>query len=529
MLAILVIISLFTNYGTSVAAQKGKVLQVTDVRNGKFVLYEQNLKEILAKIPESTEVGVLSIAGEYRKGKSFLLNFFLQYLEYRKSCDVTSPIMGEQELKTTLRKGTFQHPWLRNMDTKGGFQFRSGNERETTGINMWSEPFIIQSKDNGKRIAILVMDSQGLYDAHTKRDDNVRLFNMVSMLSSTLIMNTPQNMNYNQLKELKYFLKYASASTTITQGTKLFQTISFLFRDFTLEEQKGYEAGTTTINRFLIPNANQSNDVITTANALKKGFTKITGFALPRPGNKVTKSDFDGSLKVIDFEFLEYLQRYVVSIVDDMEPKHPMVYNLTAIDFIKHVKNMAESFNQNLSPGELLRLQETQLANRVTDTLESLVQKHIDSLRSFVEEKNITFYSNLTNTHISSIIEDRHFRMKNQVLSSHVKNETMKFILRLDGDNQPMTALKILDINMEAGYTKIKNTLMRIAANKKSEAELREQERQAIESGNKRELDRVQRELKKLLEERKRGNIIWKIGSKILELAVPAIIGGLFG
>ena len=529
MLAILVIITFFTNYGPSVAAQEGEVLQLTDIRHGQFFVYEDNLKQILAKIPESTEIGVVSIAGEYRKGKSFLLNFFLQYLEYRKSFDVTPPIMGEQELKTTLRKGIFQHPWLRNMDTKGGFQFRSGNERETTGINMWSEPFIIKSKDNGKRIAILVMDSQGLYDAHTKRDDNVRLFNMVSMLSSTLIMNTPQNMNYNQLKELKYFLDYASASTTITKGTKLFQTISFLFRDFTLEDEKGYEAGKTTINRFLIPNANQSDDVKRTANRLKKGFTKITGFALPRPGNKVTKSNFDGSLKLIDFEFLEYLQRYVVSVVDDMEPKHPMVYNLTAPDFIKHVKTMAESFNRNLSPSELLRLQETQLANHVTDILESLVQKHIDSLRSFVDENDITYYVNKTEQHISSIIENEHFRRKQVLLFSHAQNISMKFVLRLDGENQPMTALKILGNNLEAGYTKIKKTLMTIAISKRLEADLREQERRAKEIGNQEELDEVQRRLKKVLADRQRGNIIWKIGSKILELAVPAIIGGLFG
>ncbi len=50
-----------------------------------------------------------------------------------------------------------------------------------------------------------------------------------------------------------------------------------------------------------------------------------------------------------------------------------------------------------------------------------------------------------------------------------------------------MTALKILGKNLETGYTKVKATLMMIATSKRTEAELREKERQAIADGNKRE------------------------------------------
>ncbi len=49
-----------------------------------------------------------------------------------------------------------------------------------------------------------------------------------------------------------------------------------------------------------------------------------------------------------------------------------------------------------------------------------------------------------------------------------------------------------------------------------------------IREKDKREVDRIEKELRKLLADRK-WDIVCKIGSKILELAVPAIIGGLFG
>ena len=138
-----------------------QALHVVDVVNGTFVSYNDNLKTIFSQVKPGTEVAVISIAGEYRKGKSFLLNFFLQYLQYRSSNPAAVSTPGD-EMMNMVQHGN--HPWLRDVHKNSGFHFKSGIKRDTTGITMWPTPFLIRKSD-GRELAVIVMDSQGLYDS----------------------------------------------------------------------------------------------------------------------------------------------------------------------------------------------------------------------------------------------------------------------------------------------------------------------------------------------------------------------------
>lgn len=62
---------------------RGSPVQVVKVVDNSFELDEENLLSILSRPDvKNKPVVVVSVAGAFRKGKSFLLNFFIRYLDH---------------------------------------------------------------------------------------------------------------------------------------------------------------------------------------------------------------------------------------------------------------------------------------------------------------------------------------------------------------------------------------------------------------------------------------------------------------
>lgn len=78
--------------------------------NGRFRLNEENLKKILHREDvQDKPVVVLSIAGPLRKGKSFLLNFCIRYLDYA----IENKVSVQQKHNTSLNWiPTFTFPYI---------------------------------------------------------------------------------------------------------------------------------------------------------------------------------------------------------------------------------------------------------------------------------------------------------------------------------------------------------------------------------------------------------------------------------
>ena len=81
------------------------------------------------------QVVIISVAGAFRKGKSFLLDFFLRYMKRDTEGDA-----GD---------------WLGDCDEPlEGFHWRGGADRDTTGMLLWSEPFIVDLPDKTQVLVV---------------------------------------------------------------------------------------------------------------------------------------------------------------------------------------------------------------------------------------------------------------------------------------------------------------------------------------------------------------------------------------
>ena len=78
------------------------------------------------------QIALISIAGAFRKGKSFLLNFFVPYLEH-------------------LHKGG-KGKWFDETTVLDKFNWRGGADRDTNGIFIWSVPYILEDQ-NGEEVS----------------------------------------------------------------------------------------------------------------------------------------------------------------------------------------------------------------------------------------------------------------------------------------------------------------------------------------------------------------------------------------
>ncbi|CAO2584540.1 Atl3 [Lemmus lemmus] len=264
-----------------------------------FELEERALASILLQDHiRDLDVVVVSVAGAFRKGKSFILDFMLRYL-YSQKEGSHSNWLGDPEEPLT------------------GFSWRGGSDPETTGIQIWSEVFTVE-KPGGKKVAVVLMDTQGAFDSQSTVKDCATIFALSTMTSSVQIYNLSQNIQEDDLQQLQLFTEYGRlAMDEIFQ--KPFQTLMFLVRDwsFPYEYSYGLQGGMAFLDKRLQVKEHQHEEIQNVRNHIHSCFSDVTCFLLPHPGLQVaTSPDFDGKLKDIASEFKEQLQALIPYVLN---------------------------------------------------------------------------------------------------------------------------------------------------------------------------------------------------------------------
>ncbi|KAG2467457.1 atlastin-3-like [Polypterus senegalus] len=234
------------------------------------------------------DVAVVSIAGALRKGKSFLLDFMLRYMSRDKEADL----------------------WLGSEDEPlTGFSWRGGSEPDTNGIQIWSEVFVVK-KPGGKKIAVVLMDTQGAFDSHSTVKDYATIFALSTMTSSIQIYNLSQNIQENALQQLQLFTEYGRLAMDECY-VRPFQSLMFLVRDWSCpyEYDYGLRGGMQFLETRLKVKEQQHEEIQNVRKHIHSCFSTVSCFLLPHPGLKVaTSQHFRGQLCDIAEEFKNQLK-----------------------------------------------------------------------------------------------------------------------------------------------------------------------------------------------------------------------------
>uniref|UniRef100_A0A2A4K8V3 GB1/RHD3-type G domain-containing protein n=1 Tax=Heliothis virescens TaxID=7102 RepID=A0A2A4K8V3_HELVI len=279
-------------------------------------------------------VALVSVAGAYRGGKSFMLDFFLRYLNANRASQLSGEWLGSED------------------DPLSGFHWRGGCERDTTGIHLWPHPIITTLDSTGEKVVVLLMDTQGTFDSETTIGQNSTIFALSTLISSVQIYNLSSNIREDDLQNLQLFTEYGRLARG-GEG-KAFQNLTFLVRDWMseFEHAHGYDGGEQLLRKRLQSKPNQKAELREVREHICSCFDEIKCFLMPHPGLKVANQTFTGCLRDLTEMFRLALLEFVPSLFDprNLTPKLVNGERVRAQDLLVYFQKYVDIFNSNEVP-----------------------------------------------------------------------------------------------------------------------------------------------------------------------------------
>ncbi|VDK45733.1 unnamed protein product [Anisakis simplex] len=291
------------------------------------------------QIDHRRKVVIISIAGAFRKGKSFLLNFFLEYLYCLQKAQQNDIALD----------------WLTDDTQIQGFHWRSGAKRDTTGIWIWGEPIMIDST-NGETYAVLLLDTQGTFDNTSTYQLCTSAFALSTMLSSMQVYNLVDCIQEDSLSHLSLFVEYGRMALNEMQqfGTP-FQSLVFVIRDFKSPDEFafGMEGGKRYLESVLKKTPDQPEELRSVRDQIHSCFQQIFCYLLPHPGHRVAeRSSFKGHVRELRPVFREEIKKMTASLLNPhtLQPKTVNGKVMTCRKMLDYFREYARIFSGTTLP-----------------------------------------------------------------------------------------------------------------------------------------------------------------------------------
>lgn len=242
--------------------------------------------------------------------------------------------------------------WLNG--SLSGFKFRYGRTPETTGIWMWSEVFTHDFDENNK-VAIILMDTQGIFDSRTTAKESTTIFALTMMMSSIQCFNIMHNIQEDNLEHLKLFAQYGRLALGQTVE-KPFQKLLFIVRDWNFGAETGYGwAGNKEIESTLAETEEQNEEMHQLRRDIKSSFQEINAFLLPSPGDSVKDGKVTAESSNLSAISSDFVKNVTILVSDIFDPQNLKVKTINGVkiragDLIGFSKKYIELFNGDTLP-----------------------------------------------------------------------------------------------------------------------------------------------------------------------------------
>lgn len=394
-------------------------------------------------------VSIVAVMGTYRTGKSFLLDLLMRHLKKKVATESAAEIAAAQarakamemlqasananismeELEGLAKSILSKEPKANGLhdnwhfgaedrnrmhvadwvyegnsaritegskldDASEGFAWRPGKEKCTQGIWLWSSPFVFTDKEDGRRVGVLLMDTQGAWDDTMTKAQSATIFGLTALLSSKLIYNIQNRVEEDKLENMDYITTFAQTVVHDLPGREApFGHLELLVRDwvhyedgFTAKDCK--EQMSQHLDDHLSP-TKVPGDAIPRVERLVSSFKSISCTGLPHPGLQVTKPQYNGDIDVIDRDFLHLLDDFTRSLFGGFpQPSAPLGFEITTDSFKQIVVNFAQAFRE--SAGDMaIGLREAFVKVELVTCRDSIIKKFREQLARLAPETSV--------------------------------------------------------------------------------------------------------------------------------------------
>ena len=388
---------------TKIMNSSPKAIPLVIFENGKFIIPKE-AKELLNQ-PSFTNIGIISLVGKYRTGKSFLLNRVLL-----------------------------------NRQKNSGFGVGPTFRPCTKGIWIWSEPIIVTNTQSLKPFPCFLIDTEGLGAYIEEINHDTKIFLIAILISSLFIYNSFGAIDEMSLTTLSLVLnlgetikiKSLSHHDTEEELAEYFPALLWLLRDFSLKLED-INGNAITEKQYLekaLENVNGNDEIINEKNRVRKlirtYFPERDCFTLVRP----IESEKD--LQNLEYlpddelrtEFLEQAQLFRDKVMNITTPKTFHKKLLSGAMLIELVENILDTINSGSIP-IIENSWKYVIQNEAIKSTENYFNQFSKEIREFREknknskdfDKKMKEYTkNLTNKYINEL-------NNNELYDDDIKNE----------------------------------------------------------------------------------------------------------